>query len=112
MAPSSSDRSLLASWAGIVLGPASWYAMHLAVATLSPWQCAGWPFLTPSIAAVAALVTAGGGILSWRSLQDPAVDGEHRPRFVARLGMAASLLFLFVIASQVVAGLVYSGCER
>jgi hypothetical protein len=106
------SRGSPAAWTGIAVAPASWYAMHLAIGMLSPWQCAGWPFLTPSIAALAALLTAAGGVLSWRSLQDPAVAVEHRRHFVARLGMAASLLFLFVIACQAAAGLVYSGCER
>jgi hypothetical protein len=106
------SRPAFAPWAGLAAAPATWYAMHLAIGMLSPWQCAGWPFLTPSIAALAALLTAAGGVLSWRSLQDPAVAVEHRRHFVARLGMAASLLFLFVIACQAAAGLVYSGCER
>jgi hypothetical protein len=106
------SRPAFAPWAGLAAAPATWYAMHLAIGMLSPWQCAGWPFLTPAIAAVAALATVVGGTVSWRSLENPAVELEHRARFVARLGAAASLLFLFVIACQAAAGLVYSGCER
>ena len=106
-------RQPVAAWVGLLAAPASWYAMHLAVSMLSPWQCAGWPLLTPMVAAVAAVLTAAGGVVSWRSLEVPAAMGEdHRHRFVGWLGVAASLLFLFVIACQGAAGLVYSGCER
>jgi hypothetical protein len=106
-------RRPLAAWAGLVAAPSSWYALHVAISILSPWQCTGWPLLTPTLAAVAAVLTAAGGVVSWWSLRTAlAVGEEHRHRFVAWLGVAASLLFLFVIACQGAAGLVYSGCER
>jgi hypothetical protein len=106
------SRAPKRAWVAIFAAPAIWYLSHLAISVLSPWQCAGWPFLTPSIAALAALLTAACGIVSWRAFDDPEVDVEHCPHFAAQLGIAASLLFLFVIAIQAAAGLVYSGCER
>jgi hypothetical protein len=103
-----------AAWAGLALAPSSWYAMHLAASALAPRECAGWPELTPALAALAAALTAAGGILSYRFLRaERGTDrGDGTRRFAAWVGVAASLLFLFVIACQAAAGLLYTGCER
>lgn len=98
------------AWAGLALAPTSWYAMHLAVSTLAPERCGGSPALTLLPAVLAALLTAGGGILSYRFLNTLKPDDTRR--FVGWLGVAAALLFLFVILAQGAAGLLYTGCER
>ena len=100
-----------ASWAGLVLAPSSWYAMHVAISALTPVECGGWP-VTGLVAALAAAPAAAGGILSYRYVQrvEPSSDGTRR--FIGWIGVAASLLFLFVIACQGAAGLLYTGCER
>jgi hypothetical protein len=103
-----------AAWAGLALAPTSWYAMHLAASALAPQECAGWPDLTPALAALAAALTAAGGALSYRFLlqAERGTDGDGTRRFAAWVGVASSLLFLFVIACQAAAGLLYTGCER
>jgi hypothetical protein len=103
----------VAAWAGLALAPTSWYAMHLAASALAPQECAGWPGLTPALAALSAVLAAAGGLLSYRSLRaERGTDGDGTRRFAAWVGVAASLLFLFVIACQGAAGLLYTGCER
>jgi hypothetical protein len=102
-----------AAWAGLALAPTSWYAMHLAASALAPQECAGWPALTLALAALAAALAAAGGVLSYRFLRaERGTDGDGTRRFAAWVGVAASLLFLFVIACQAAAGLLYTGCER
>lgn len=98
------------AWAGLVLAPTSWYAMHLAIATLAPEQCGGSAAFTLLPAVLAALSTATGGVLSYRFLST--LEPDDTRRFAGWLGVAASLLFLFVILAQGTAGLLYTGCER
>lgn len=100
-----------ASWAGLALAPTSWYAMHVAVSSLTPAECGGWP-ATLLVAALAAAVTLAGGVISYRYLRAAGPSGDGTRRFIGWIGVAASLLFLFVIACQGAAGLLYTGCER
>ena len=48
-----------ASWAGLALAPTSWYAMHVAVSSLTPAECGGWP-ATLLVAALAAAAIDDG----------------------------------------------------
>lgn len=98
------------AWAGLALAPTSWYAMHVAISALSPARCDSSPALMLLPAALAALLTATGGILSYRFLNT--LEPDDTRRFVGWLGVAAALLFLFVILAQGAAGLLYTGCER
>jgi hypothetical protein len=109
MTVTTADRQ--ASWAGLALAPTSWYAMHVAISSLTPAECDGWP-ATILLAALAAALTAAGGVLSYRYVLRAEPGEDSTRRFVGWIGVAASLLFLFVIACQGAAGLLYTGCER
>jgi hypothetical protein len=99
------------SWAGLVTGPAAWGLDTQINYALAGWVCSHHPSPVPWIAVVLALMSLGGGYLSWRNWQ--AGGGPSRSsRFVAGMGALIALLFALVILMQGSAGLVFQGCER
>jgi hypothetical protein len=105
--------------AGIFAGPIAWLVDTQANYALVPWICAHQIQLVPVVALVMALVSLGGGFLSWRGYASaaptplPDSSGGGRPhRFLALIGVAMALLFAIVILIHAAAGLIFHGCER
>ncbi len=106
-------------WAGLALGPAAWATNTQANYSLVPWFCSFGINLVPWLALAMTLASLLGALLSWWAWR--ASDGVH-PRvpeqdggpasFVSLMGVIAAILFAAVIASQGMAGLFLSGCER
>lgn len=104
------------SWAGIVAGPAAWAVSFQLNYTLVPWQCANGVRPIPWLLAVGILASLAGGFLSWRAWRSEGHGSEppvtdHTRRFLAGVGVAAGLLFALVILLQLLAALVFAGCE-
>ena len=97
-------------WAGLAFGAMAWaISTQLNYALVGNGQLPGRS--VPWIALALALVALAGGALSWRAWRSHGeLLGDHaggKPRrFVAGMGVFASVLFATAIALQGVAGLV------
>jgi hypothetical protein len=105
------------SWGGLALGPFAWATTLQANYALADWQCAHGIPATPWISLAGMLVAALGAALSYRALS--ASDGGPPPpeavrlrRFVALIGSLCALLFVLVNGLQLLASLIFTGCER
>jgi len=98
-------RAFLAS-AGLIAGPSAW-AINMELGQILPYaDCRlRLPLLAFSSAA-AIIMSLAGGYLSWRRPW-PGPTG----RFVAKLGILTSLVFIFALLLQLVAGAMLTGCE-
>ena len=83
------SAGLLALWTGLLAGPIIWLMQFQTNYTLVPWACrSGEHFLIYIVVAVALLLVAGAGFLSWRSWQEtgrdwPDEEAGVRPRSVS-----------------------------
>jgi hypothetical protein len=103
------DRGI--SWAGLAAGPAAWGAALQVSYAFADWQCAHGSRPTPWMLVVALVVAIAGAGLSWPAWAQGGGSTGTR-RFVAALSLMTALLFALVIALQLVAALVFTGCER
>jgi hypothetical protein len=107
-------RSL--SSAGLILGPASWALNTQLNYSLLEWACSRGANPTPIIAAVLALSSLGGAVLSWLAWQRhdrPSIDKDGRPHhLLSGIGVAAGILFAVVIGMQGIGGLLLQPCLR
>lgn len=104
----------LASWTGLLTGPAGWFAAQ----QIGAWgvfpHCADHRAWVIAVNAVALIIVLAGGWISARA-RAPIPAGSpagERMRFVGGLGVTAAILFAFVILLQTYAGFVFTGCER
>jgi hypothetical protein len=98
-------RAFLAS-AGLIASPLAW-AINMELSQILPYaDCRSRvPFLALTSAAAIGLALAGG-FLSWQRPW-PGPTG----RFVSQLGVLTSLVFIFALLLQLVAGAMLMGCE-
>ena len=96
--------SPLLLWAGIFAGPVAWALDLEASYALVQWTCATQRMdVLHAVSVVALVITMGGAALSWMALQHargmPMDAGSERARarFMAVLGLSASLLFATAI---------------
>ena len=114
------SAGLLALWTGLLAGPIIWLMQFQTNYTLVPWACrSGEHFLIYIVVAVALLLVAGAGFLSWRSWQETGRDWPDeeagvrpRSRFMAVMGLITSAFFFLVIVAQAVANLFFAPCQR
>ena len=107
------------SWAGLALGPTSWALDTMAAYALVDWACRRGFNPVPRIAAVLALVSFAGALLSWLAwhrhdgphLPVPEQDGHPR-HLLSGIGVASGTLFGLVILMQGTAGMVLGPCLR
>ena len=107
------------SWAGLAAGPFCWAVSTQLNYSLVQWACQrGWNLL-PVIAAVLAVISLAGALLSWLAWRRhdetevhlPEHDGH--PRYLlSGIGVGAGVLFGLVIALQGVAALILDPCLR
>jgi hypothetical protein len=98
-------------WAGLAAGPAAWGAAFQASYAFADWQCAHTLHPTPWLLALALTVALAGALLTWPALSE-GPSTTHTRRFLAWLSLLTALLFALVIALQLVAALIFTGCER
>jgi hypothetical protein len=115
----SSPANLFALWWGILIGPLAW-ATDLGISyPITHSLCAfniAWGFHAITLCTIALAVS--GGVVARRELAlVPRVPGEELPRplersrFMAQLGIAASVLFMIVIIAESVPKLGMSPCQ-
>ncbi|HYZ61747.1 MAG TPA: hypothetical protein VE650_04780 [Acetobacteraceae bacterium] len=103
-------------WFGMAAAPLCWFAQHLLVSTTVSLDChRRW--IVPAIWALCAGVLLVAFVLSWRALRRVPQPGPHgyaerRSRFVGLCSCIMPVMFLLLMTWQLIAGLVYSGCER
>lgn len=103
------------SWAGLVSGPSAWAITLQLDYSIAFWQCHAGFRATVLFSLIGAAVALAGTLLSWQ-----AIHGRHSatpPRaartraFLARTSVGIGALFTLVVLAQVLAGLIFSGCE-
>jgi hypothetical protein len=112
-------RRLVALWSGLLLAPAAFLANLEIGYALVPVACRHGSSLPVHLVHVASLLLAlGGAFVAYRAWPagrprwpDDEGSREARTRFMAGLGVVASLFFGLVILSQSVPGLVLSPCQ-
>jgi hypothetical protein len=109
--PASARLGRGVAWAGLAAGPTAWGAAFQAGYAFADWQCAHTLHPTPWLLAVALAVALAGALLSWPALLG-GPSATHTRRFLAALSLLTALLFALVIALQLVATLIFTGCER
>ncbi|MDB5444747.1 MAG: hypothetical protein JWQ97_64 [Phenylobacterium sp.] len=110
------DRHALAPWAGLFLGAAAWFAHHQGASDLIYWDCRlGGPLLTAGTGLVAGLVTAAGGLISWRThtaIRRAAEAPAHNRSVAGMIGAGSAAVFLLAIVFQSLAGVIVPACHR
>jgi hypothetical protein len=108
-------RANIGTYAGLVAGGTMWGASTQLGQILPYLDCAAHSHLSALVAFGGLVLTALGGLWSWRSAQAVAHHDEgvsSTARFIALLSGLAAAVFVFALALQGAAGLVLSGCER
>lgn len=96
------DRDRLALWGGILVGPLAWAAVLGISLPLVRQACqsgARGPLIAASLTGL--LATGLAGLLVLRRLRPQPLlsDSDRREHFMARLGIALSILFALLIAA-------------
>lgn len=108
-----------ALWVGLLLAPVAWGAQQGALYTMVPWACAtGHAVVLHAVSAAAVVVAAAGALIAWRSWahagreesDDDRGGARARSRFLAVLGIVASVFFIVVIIAQAIASFVLHPC--
>jgi hypothetical protein len=107
------------SWSGLAVGPAAWAIDTQLNYALVDWSCSrGWN-LTPAIAAVLAIISlaaATSSLIAWRRYEGPGIpipeQHGHPRHLLSGIGVAAGVLFAFVILLQGLAALLLEPCLR
>ena len=104
------DRHALRPWAGLFLGAAAWFVHHQAGSDTIYWDCQlGGPLLTAGLGLVCGLVTAVGGVVSWRARKETVGVGNNRA-FAGVVGAACAGIFLLTILFQSLIGFIVPAC--
>ncbi|WP_214474968.1 hypothetical protein [Mesorhizobium sp. dw_380] len=104
------------SWAGLVSGPAAWAITLQLDYSIAFWQCHAGFRVTALFSLIGAAAATAGVLLSWRAVRDrrhgtsPPLKVRARA-FLARTSVGIGALFTLIILAQMVAGLIFSGCE-
>ncbi|ESZ29299.1 hypothetical protein [Mesorhizobium sp. L2C084A000] len=104
------------SWAGLVSGPVAWAIALQFDYSIASWQCHAGFRPTALFSLIGAAVALAGTLLSWHAVHDRG-HGTIPPRrartraFLARTSVGIGALFTLILLAQVVAGLIFSGCE-
>lgn len=109
-----------ALWAGVLAGPLAMLTQLQANYALVLWACgAGREWALHLVALMALLVTAAGGLLSWRNWRRAGAGWEDggagvvpRSRFMAVVGLMMSVLISLVVIAQWIPIFVYGPCQR
>jgi hypothetical protein len=109
-----------ALWAGVLAGPLAMLVQLQVNYALVLWACgAGREWALHLTALLALVVTSAGGWLSWRNRRRTGAGWEDegagvipRSRFMAVVGVLASVLFALVIVAQWIPIFVYGPCDR
>jgi hypothetical protein len=109
-----------ALWAGVLAGPLATLTQLQVNYALVLWACgAGREWALHLVSLLALLVTAAGGLLSWRNLRRAGGGWEEegagvlpRSRFMAVVGVLISVLISLVVIAQWIPIFVYGPCER
>lgn len=104
-------------WFGAAAAPLCWFAQHLLMSSTVSLDCANRPWIVPAIWALCAGVLLIAFAFSFLALRRVPQPGRYdyaarRSRFVGLCGCIMPMLFLLVMSWQLIAGLIYSGCER
>jgi hypothetical protein len=108
-----------ALWAGLLVAPVAWGAQQGALYTMVPWACqTGHVVVLHAVSAAAVVVAAIGALVAWRSWSragreesdDDRGGARARSRFLAVLGVVASVFFIVVIIAQATASFVLHPC--
>lgn len=107
----------VASWIAILVGPLAWFGCLELVYALASTHCERWPGTgLVTIVAVAGLLASAGTLVGRRALAAApfatvADLGRDRRRFMALLGILASLLFTLVILAAVIPPAILGPCD-
>ncbi len=108
--------SPLAPWAGLFLGALAWFGQQQICASVIAWDCRlGGPLLTAGLGLAAALITAAGGLISWRARRRLAAapqEGPHSRSVAGVIGAGAAGIFLLAIFFQSLTGVIVPACHR
>jgi hypothetical protein len=106
----------LAPWAGLFLGAGAWFVQQQVGVSIIYWDCElGGPLLTAGLGVIAALVTAAGGLISWRvhkRLAAAPQEGPHGRSVAGVIGAGAAGVFLLAIFFQALSGVIVPACHR
>lgn len=110
-------RTLLAQWAGVLLGPIGW-ALNLQVSyTLAAFACEDvWRLSVHGTTAVTLAIALAGlsvGWSNWKASRDAGPEGDRidRSRFMAVAGIGLSAFFALVIVAQWIPTLFLEPCR-
>ncbi len=109
----------IALWAGILVGPVTWFLSMLANFALAPWACTlAWKPALFAVSILALLITAGSGLLSWAEWQRLGREeaGEAgtvvaRSRALAIGGILLSGFTSLVIVAQFLPHIILGACQ-
>ena len=91
----------LRRWAGVLGAPMIWFAQMTIAYALVPSACSARSAMPEHLVfAIALVLTAGAGLLSWR----------ERRHFLGSLGMLTSAFMFTVIAAQWIPVFVFHPC--
>ncbi|ESY63926.1 MULTISPECIES: hypothetical protein [Mesorhizobium] len=104
------------SWAGLVSGPVAWAITLQLDYSIAFWQCHAGFRPTALFSLIGAAAAMAGALLSWRAVHDRrhgrSPPSKARTRaFLARASVGIGALFTLILLAQLVAGLIFSGCE-
>jgi len=100
-------------WIGLAAGPGLWAVTTQAKYAVVQTACPGNSGLvTLAVGAVAAILVAIAGLISWRAWDWAGAKGDANGRFLAALSALTALLFAVSILLQGAAGFVFSDCHR
>lgn len=105
--------------AGLFVGGFAWLMSTVLGPAYADQSCAMRLTISGGLAVAALLLVIVGGLISWRAdrrLQAiniaPAMPARGGRIFFARLSMMAAALFGLAVLFQMVASLIFNGCER
>jgi hypothetical protein len=115
----SSPAGIALLWTGILAGPIAWAADLTSSYAIVKWTCGNQHTSVLHLITLGALlITAGGGVASWRALQqapgDATPDGPRpidRGRFMAILGLVMCATFALAMVANAVPRLLLDACS-
>jgi hypothetical protein len=91
------ESHLTTPWTGVLASPIAWGIDLVVCYALVKWSCGHRSEAVMHVMTVAALgVMAGGAWTSWRALT---LASSERERFVAKLGLLSSALFMILVVA-------------
>src|SRR4051812_45535055 len=106
-------------WAGILAGPIAWFLQMQVSYALVPWACATGHLIVLHLLTLGGLlIAAAGALTAWREWQrlgrewpKGAGGPQARSRFMAVLGLLASIMFFLVILAQGIPSFLLNPCQ-